>query len=62
MYVVEGPRIERMLGYTNLDSEKGFQFFQKFLHSSGILDELVALGIEEGDTVKMYGLQFNYYK
>lgn len=62
MYVVEGPRIERMLGYTNLDSEKGFQFFQKFLHSSGILEELEALGIEEGDTVRMYELQFDYYK
>lgn len=62
MYVVEGPRIERMLGYTNLDSEKGFQFFQKFLHTSGILEELEALGIEEGDTVRMYDLQFDYYK
>lgn len=62
MYVVEGPRIERMLGYTNLDSEKGFEFFQKFLRSSGILDELVELGIEDGDTVRMYGLQFDYYK
>lgn len=62
MYVVEGPRIERMLGYTNLDSEKGFQFFQQFLHKSGIIEELEALGIEEGDTVKMYGLQFDYYK
>ena len=62
MYVVEGPRIERMLGYTNLESEKGFEFFQKFLKSNGILDELEALGIEDGDTVKMYGLQFDYYK
>lgn len=62
MYVVEGPRIERMLGYTNLDSEKGFEFFQKFLHESGILDELTALGIQDGDTVRMYGLQFDYYK
>lgn len=62
MYVVEGPRIERMLGYTNLDSEKGFEFFQKFLRTSGILDELVALGIEDGDTVRLYGLQFDYYK
>lgn len=62
MYVVEGPRIERMLGYTNLDSEKGFQFFQKFLKTSGILEELEHLGIEEGDTVRMYDLQFDYYK
>lgn len=62
VYVVEGPRIERMLGYTNLDSEKGFQFFQKFLHDGGILEELEAMGIEEGDTVRMYELQFDYYK
>lgn len=62
VYVVEGPRIERMLGYTNLDSEKGFDFFQKFLKNNGILDELEALGIEEGDTVRLYGLEFDYYK
>ena len=62
IYVVEGPKIEKMLGYTNLDSEKGFAFFQKFLKSTGILDELEAAGIEEGDTVRMYGLQFDYYK
>lgn len=62
IYVVEGPRIERMLGYTNLDSEKGFQFFQDFLKNNGILDQLEELGIEEGDTVRMYGLQFDYYK
>jgi len=62
VYNVEGPRIEKMLGYTNLDSEKGFQFFQKFLKTSGILDDLEAMGIEEGDTVAMYDLQFDYYK
>ena len=61
-YVVEGPRIEKMLGYTNLDSEKGFTFFQNFLKMNGILDELEALGIQEGDTVRMYGLAFDYYK
>ena len=61
-YVVEGPRIEKMLGYTNLDSEKGFTFFQNFLKDNGILDELEALGISEGDTVRMYGLSFDYYK
>ena len=61
-YVVEGPRIEKMLGYTNLESEKGFTFFQNFLKETGILEELEALGIKEGDTVRMYGLSFDYYK
>ena len=51
-----------MLGYTNLESEKGFLFFQKFLKENGILEQLEELGIQEGDTVRMYGLQFDYYK
>ena len=61
-YVIEGPRIEKMLGYTNLDSEKGFTFFQNFLKETGILEQLEELGIEEGSTVRMYGLKFDYYK
>ena len=59
---MEGPKIDKMLGYTNIDSEKGFLFFQKFLKEQGILKELEAKGIQEGDTVRMYGLEFDYYK
>ena len=62
VYIVEGPRIEKMLGYTNLDSEKGFAFFQNFLKDSGILKELEDAGIQEGDTVRMYGLAFEYFR
>ena len=62
VFIVEGPKIEKMLGYTNLDSEKGFRFFQNFLKDTGILKDLEKLGIQDGDTVKMYGLQFDYYK
>ena len=62
IFVVEGPKIEKMLGYTNLDSEKGFAFFQKFLKEGGILAELEKAGIQEGDTVRMYGFDFDYYK
>ena len=62
IFIVEGPKIEKMLGYTNLDSEKGFLFFQKFLKDSGILEDLEKAGIQEGDTVRMYGFDFDYYK
>lgn len=62
VYVVEGPRIDRMLGYTNLESEKGFRFFQDFMKENGILEELEALGIKDGDTVRIYGWDFDYYK
>ncbi len=62
VFVVEGPKIDKMLGYTNIETEKGFLFFQKFLKEQGILQALEDRGIEEGDTVRMYGHQFEYYK
>lgn len=61
-FVIEGPRVDRMLGYTNLDDEKGFAFFQKFMKEQGIIDKLKELGIEEGDTVYLGDdLEFTYY-
>ena len=62
VYKVEGPRIEKMLGYTNLEAEKGFLFFQKFMRDNGIIEDLLALGINEGDTVQIYGHMFEFYQ
>lgn len=61
-FVIEGERVDRMLGYTNLDDEKGFAFFQKFMREQGIIERLEKLGIEEGDTVYLGDLEFDYYQ
>lgn len=60
-YVVEGPKIEKMLTFTNLESEKGFAFFQNFMKENLILEELKKKGIQEGDSVRLYGHSFEYY-
>ncbi|MCL2225257.1 MAG: GTPase ObgE [Defluviitaleaceae bacterium] len=62
LYSVEGPAIERLLGYTNMADERGFAFFQRFLRERGIIDRLEELGIQENDTVQLYELQFDYWK
>lgn len=61
-FEIFGPRVERMMGYTNLESEKGFNFFQKFLKDSGIIERLKEMGIEEGDTVRIDYLEFEFYE
>lgn len=61
-FSVRGTKVEKMLGYTNLETEKGFAFFQNFLRENGIIEELENQGIQEGDTVKIYYLEFDYYK
>jgi GTP-binding protein len=51
-----------MLGYTNLEDEKGFRFFQNYMKEQKIIDELKKLGLAEGDTVRVGGLEFDYYE
>lgn len=60
VYVISGDPIDKMMGYTNLESERGFDFFQKFLRERGVIDRLIAMGIQEGDTVEVDDIQFEY--
>lgn len=60
-YSVEGPKIEKMLGYTNISTEKGFEFFQRFMAEQGVIKTLRKMGIQEGDTIRIYGHTFDYY-
>lgn len=61
LFIVEGPKMEKMLGYTNLESEKGFLFFQRFMVEQGIIKELKKMGLKEGDTIQIYSHAFEYY-
>ncbi|MEF9959010.1 MAG: GTPase ObgE [Niameybacter sp.] len=61
-FLVEGVGVEKMIGYTSLDTEKGFAFFQRYLRERGIIEALEEAGIAEGDTVRIYDLEFEYYK
>ena len=62
-FTVTGPRVDKMLGYTNLESEKGFLFFQEFMEKNGVIKELKKLGLAEGDTVRVGDyLEFEYFE
>lgn len=62
LFSVEGPGIERLLGYTNMADEKGFAFFQRYMREKGIVSRLEELGIQENDTVQLYEWEFDYWK
>ena len=62
IYVVTGKGIEKMMGYTNLDTEKGFNFFQKYLREKGIIAALEEKGVKDGDTVSIYGFDFEFFQ
>jgi GTP-binding protein len=60
-FIVEGDFVEYLLASVNLDDSDSVKYFQKVLRKRGIVDELKRLGVQDGDTVKMYELEFEYF-
>ncbi len=61
VYIVEGEFVDYLLSSVNLDDNDSIKYFQKVLRKRGIVDELKRLGVQDGDTVKMYELEFEYF-
>ena len=61
VYIVEGDFIDYLLSSVNLDDSDSIKYFQKVLRKRGIVDELKRMGVQDGDTVKMYELEFEYF-
>ena len=61
VYVVSGDWAERLVASVNFDDSESLQYFQRALRSAGVIDKLEQAGIEEGDTVELYGLEFEFY-
>ena len=62
VYIVEGMQVRKIVGSTNFDDYESLQYFQRVLRKSGIIDMLEEKGIKEGDTVHMYGVEFDYVR
>ena len=60
IYIIEAEWLLKILNKTNLDAYESLQYFQRVLQSSGIIAELERMGIQEGDTVKFFVVEFDY--
>ena len=61
VYVVEGKALRRIMYSVNFDDMESLQYFQKAMESQGVFDQLREMGIEDGDTVRIYELEFEFY-
>ena len=62
LWVISGTWLERLLGDVNLDDYESRMYFDRQLRQSGLFDRLEAMGIQDGDTVSIYDLEFEYAK
>ncbi len=60
IYSVEGKWLANFMRLINPDDEESMQYFQRTLQAAGIIDKLRAAGIQEGDTVSIYDVQFDF--
>ena len=60
VYLVEGPWLQRLIANTNVGDYESRMWFDRMLRDSGLFDRLDAMGIQDGDLVSMYDLEFEY--
>ena len=60
IYFVEGEWLLQLINSVNFDDYESLQYFQRVLINTGVIDALRAAGINEGDTVSMYDLEFEF--
>ena len=58
--MVEGKWLLRVVRGVNFDDYDGLSYFERLLQSSGVIDKLREAGCQEGDTVCIYDLEFEF--
>lgn len=61
VYVVTGKSLRRIMYSVNFEDMESLQYFQKAMEGEGVFDRLREMGIEDGDTVRIYELEFEFY-
>lgn len=62
VYMVEGEWIKRAMGSVNFSDHESRLYFERLLRTHGVFDKLEERGVEEGDTIIIYDLEFEYVK
>ncbi|NLU51788.1 MAG: GTPase ObgE [Clostridiaceae bacterium] len=60
VYVVEGPWVDRIMGSVNLSDRDSLRYFQRSMKNIGVIEALEKKGINEGDTVRIGEIEFEY--
>jgi GTP-binding protein len=61
-YEIEGNWIRKLVSSINFETFDSLQYFQRAIKKKGVIDELESMGINEGDTVKIYEIEFDYVR
>ena len=61
-WVVEAPWLQHLMANVNFGDYESRNWFDRKLRESGLFDKLEAMGIQDGDIVSLYDLEFEYQR
>lgn len=62
IFIVEGNRLEKLLYSVDFEDMESIRYFQSIMEKTGVFDKLRSIGVQDGDTVRIYDLEFEYYE
>ena len=62
IFIVEGNRLEKLLYSVDFEDMESIRYFQNIMEKTGVFDKLRSIGVQDGDTVRIYDLEFEYYE
>jgi GTP-binding protein len=62
VYYIEGEWLKGVIGSVNFDDTDSLRYFERVLKTTGVIKKLEKSGVNEGDTVNIYGMEFDYVR
>ena len=62
IFIVEGNRLEKLIYSVDFEDMESIRYFQSIMEKTGVFDKLRSIGVQDGDTVRIYDLEFEYYE
>ena len=61
-YIISGRQLEKIFNSTNFNDHGSRRYLFKYIEDSGVYDVLKEMGLDEGDTIKLFDMEFEYYE
>ena len=62
VFVLTGKQLRKIFDSTNFNDTGSLRYLYKYIESKGTIDQLTEMGLEEGDTIKVFDYEFEYYE
>ena len=57
---LDGPWLQNLVASVNFNDHESLMWFDRILRDAGVFDRLESMGIQDGDTVSIYDITFEY--